>query len=39
VYFGLGRAPAADKVAIHWPDGAVTRLADVAADRVLEISR
>lgn len=39
IYFGLGGAAVADRVAVLWPDGAVTRLEGVAADRVLEISR
>jgi hypothetical protein len=35
VYAGLGRAGHADTLTVHWPDGAVTRLEDVPAGRVV----
>ena len=38
LYLGLGGAPRVDKIAVLWPDGGVTRLTNVAADRVLEVS-
>jgi hypothetical protein len=38
-HFGLGAATAADLVEITWPDGAVTTLQDVAADRMLTVDR
>ncbi len=32
--FGLGSATVAEKVVIHWPDGATRELTDLAADRL-----
>jgi hypothetical protein len=32
VYFGLGQAPAADRLEIHWPSGTRDVLTNVAAD-------
>ena len=37
LHFGLGSARRADAVEIRWPDGAVTRLADVEANRIVTI--
>ncbi len=37
--FGLGSATKADRVTIHWPDGATQELADLPADRVYVIER
>lgn len=39
LYFGLGGAPTADFVHVEWPDGSVTDLRDVAADRVLAVAK
>jgi hypothetical protein len=38
VRFGLGPHPRAEKIEIRWPGGRTQELADVAADRVLEIT-
>ena len=38
-HFGLGAAAKAERVEVRWPDGSVTTLADVAADRVLEVAQ
>ncbi len=35
--FGLGRAPAADKITVHWPGGGVTEILDVAANQAIRI--
>ncbi|MGB8536318.1 MAG: ASPIC/UnbV domain-containing protein, partial [Acidobacteriaceae bacterium] len=35
--FGLGDAIKADKVEIHWPDGKVDMLADVAANQIIVV--
>lgn len=35
VTFGLGGAPAADSLVVHWPDGRVDRHTDVSANRHL----
>jgi enediyne biosynthesis protein E4 len=37
VHFGLGADARADSVEIHWPSGVVQTLANVAADRVLNV--
>jgi hypothetical protein len=37
LHFGLGPRTVADAVEVRWPDGTVTRLAGVKADRLLEI--
>ena len=36
-HFGLGDAARVDRLEIAWPSGATTTLADIAADRRLEI--
>ena len=36
-HFGLGGAERIDELTVHWPSGAVTRMNNVAADRVLSI--
>jgi hypothetical protein len=36
-HFGLGASAVADSVEVRWPDGAVTTLANVKADPVIEI--
>ena len=38
LYFGLGPEPRVASLTVAWPDGSQTRLADVAADQVLELS-
>jgi hypothetical protein len=38
VTFGLADATRADRVQVSWPDGEVSSLADVAADRVLVVT-
>jgi hypothetical protein len=38
-HFGLGTATTADHVQVRWPDGTTTRLANVAADRVVTIEQ
>jgi hypothetical protein len=37
VHFGLGEASRATAVVVRFPDGRTVRLADVAADRILEV--
>jgi hypothetical protein len=37
VHFGLGANASAKEVEIRWPSGAVQKLTDVAADRVLTV--
>jgi enediyne biosynthesis protein E4 len=37
VHFGLGKESRVDEVEVRWPSGAVTRLNDVPADRVLVV--
>jgi enediyne biosynthesis protein E4 len=37
LHFGLGGRASVDKLEIHWPSGAKQVLADVAADRVIEV--
>ncbi len=37
VHFGLGSDSKADSIEIHWPSGAVQKLADVLGDRVLKV--
>ncbi len=39
LYFGLGGEKKANKVAVRWPNGARTKLRNVAADRVLTLSQ
>ncbi len=36
-HFGLGKATKADSVEIRWPDGAVTSLKNVKADRIVTV--
>ncbi|MCI0334517.1 MAG: CRTAC1 family protein [Planctomycetes bacterium] len=38
VHFGLGAATTIDQLRIHWPDGAVQYLFDVAADQYLTVA-
>ena len=38
VRFGLGANRAAQKIEIHWPSGVTQELANVAADRVVEVT-
>ena len=38
VYFGLGRAARVSTVAVKWPNGGMTQLHDVVADRVVRIA-
>jgi hypothetical protein len=38
VHLGLGDEAAIRSIQIRWPSGAVQRLADVAADRVLTVT-
>jgi len=35
--FGLGQAPKADVVEVHWPSGAVDRLTNVNADQIITV--
>lgn len=37
-HFGLGAAHTVDELIVEWPDGTVTRLTDVAADRMLVVA-
>jgi hypothetical protein len=37
LHFGLGKAGAADRVEIRWPDGAVERLENVKANQILKL--
>ena len=39
LYFGLGRHSKAEAVRVRWPDGSVTELSEVAADRLLVVDR
>jgi Na+-transporting NADH:ubiquinone oxidoreductase subunit NqrB len=39
VHFGLGRATTVRKLVVRYPDGRVTRLANVAANRVVTVGR
>lgn len=39
VHFGLGRATKVSELVVRFPDGAVTRLTDVGADRVVDVKR
>ena len=39
VHFGLGGASRVRELVVRYPDGRVTRLADVAADRILAVER
>ncbi|MEM6795115.1 MAG: ASPIC/UnbV domain-containing protein [Acidobacteriota bacterium] len=39
VHFGLGDAPAADRVEVRWPDGGIAVLENVAANRTVVLSR
>jgi hypothetical protein len=39
LHFGLGRATHAARVAVRWPDGAVTTVADVAVNQRLRVGR
>jgi hypothetical protein len=38
LHFGLGAEAVADALEVRWPDGATSRMANVRADRILEIS-
>lgn len=38
VHFGLGQTGRVDTVEVFWPSGAVTRLKDVPADQILEVT-
>jgi hypothetical protein len=38
-HFGLGPARQADSVEVKWPDGTVSRLQNVKADRRLDIAQ
>jgi hypothetical protein len=38
VRFGLGESRKADSVEIHWPSGRMQELADVEADRIVEVT-
>ena len=37
VHFGLGTATKVGKLTVRWPNGKVTTLTDVAADRYVEV--
>ena len=37
LHFGLGKETRVDEVVIRYPDGRVTRLRDVAADRIVSV--
>jgi hypothetical protein len=37
LHFGLGTATKAERVVIHWPNGEVQTLTNVAADRVITV--
>jgi hypothetical protein len=37
VHFGLGTATVVPELEVRWPSGALSRIADVAADQVLEV--
>jgi len=37
MHFGMGSAPVANRVAVHWPSGKVTQLENVAGKRTLQI--
>ncbi|MBK5293048.1 MAG: CRTAC1 family protein [Acidobacteriia bacterium] len=39
VYFGLGAARQAKLLEVRWPSGAVTKLENVAGDRIVRVSR
>jgi hypothetical protein len=39
VHFGLGAAPAIDAIVVQWPDGHRERRTNVAADRILTVTR
>ncbi len=38
VHFGLGKAAAVKELIVRWPDGRVTRLQDIAADRIVRVT-
>jgi hypothetical protein len=38
-HFGLGAAAQADSVEVRWPDGTLTRLENVKANRVVEVEQ
>ena len=38
-HFGLGAAAQADSVEVRWPDGTLTRLENVAANRMVEVAQ
>jgi hypothetical protein len=37
VHFGLGGSRLADEIVVKWPSGAVDRLRDVSADRIVTV--
>ena len=37
VRFGLGANPVAEGIEIHWPGGGIQRIANVAADRIVDV--
>ena len=37
LYFGLGQAERVERVEVRWPDGAVTRLEDLSANKLLSV--
>ena len=39
LHFGLGKVEKVDQVVVHWPDGTVSEFSDVAAGKVLTVSR
>jgi hypothetical protein len=38
VHFGLGKEAKVKEIEIHWPNGVVQRLKDIAADRLLTVA-
>jgi hypothetical protein len=38
LHFGLGAAAVADALEVRWPDGATSRMTNVKADRIIEVS-
>jgi Na+-translocating ferredoxin:NAD+ oxidoreductase RnfD subunit len=39
LHFGLGRATRVRGLTVRWPDGRITRMRNVRADRIVEVSR
>jgi hypothetical protein len=37
VHFGLGNAPKADRLEIHWPGGPVEVIEDIEANRIVTV--